>query len=88
VPHPAGESIIGGFVYRGHRYHHRLAGTYVFGDFITHRVWLYRPGSGKVAQPQRLGNGAGPTSFGVDDRGEIYAVTYDGVLWRMRAVHR
>jgi hypothetical protein len=47
-------------------------------------VWLYKPGVGKVVQRQRL-NG-GPTSFGVDDRGEIYAVTYDGTLWRMRVV--
>lgn len=80
------QAITGGFVYRGSRFRKQIAGTYVFADFITSRVWMYRPAPGKVVQPQRL-NG-GPTSFGVDDRGEIYAVTIDGTLWRMRVVRR
>jgi glucose/arabinose dehydrogenase len=83
VRHPRAQAITGGFVYRGDKYQRRIGGVYVFGDYITGRVWLYKPGHGKVVQPSRLGTGAGPTSFGVDDRGEIYAVTYDGVLWRM-----
>jgi glucose/arabinose dehydrogenase len=84
ISHPAAESITGGFVYRGRRYARQIGGAYVFGDFISHRVWLYKPGAGRVVQQRQL-NG-GPTSFGVDDRGEIYAVTYDGSLWRMRVV--
>jgi glucose/arabinose dehydrogenase len=84
IRHPVAEAITGGFVYRGRRYHRQIGGTYVFGDYITHRVWLYRPGVGKVVQKNRL-NG-GPSSFGVDDRGEIYAVTLNGALWRMRVV--
>ena len=88
VPHPAAESITGGFVYRGHRYRARIGGAYVFADFVTRRVWLFRPKVGKVLQPASLGRGGGPTSFGADDRGEIYAVTFDGVLWRMRVAHR
>lgn len=88
VGHPAAESITGGFVYRGHRYRDQIGGAYVFADFIKRRVWLYRPGQGKVLQPARLGSGIGATSFGVDDRGEIYAVTYDGILWRMRVTRR
>ncbi len=88
VGHPMAESITGGFVYRGPRYRDQIGGAYVFADFITRRVWLYRPGVGKVLQADRLGGGIGATSFGVDDRGEIYAVTYDGVLWRMRVARR
>ena len=86
VNHPAGESITGGFVYRGERYRKLIGGAYVFGDFVTRRVWLYKPGRGKHAQAQRLGPSqySGPTSFGVSSRDEIYAVTYDGSLWRMR----
>ncbi len=86
VAHPAAESITGGFVYRGHRYRSQLGGAYVFADFITHRVWAYRSGPGRVLQRKRLSGG--PTSFGVDDRGEIYSVTYDGGLWRMRVTRR
>jgi hypothetical protein len=88
VAHPAAESITGGFIYRGKRYRDQIGGAYVFADFITRRVWLYRSGPGKVLQPRRLGSGIGATSFGVDDHGEIYAVTYDGVLWRMRVSRR
>lgn len=88
VPHDRAESITGGFVYRGRRYASQIGGAYVFADFLTRRVWLYRPGPGKVLQDARLGTGIGATSFGLDDRGEIYAVTYDGVLWRMRVTRR
>ena len=88
VRHDVAESITGGFVYRGKRYRDKIGGTYVFADFLTRRVWLYRDGPGKVLQRDRLGSGIGATSFGVDDRGEIYAVTYDGVLWRMRVERR
>ena len=64
----------------------KIGGAYVFADFGSKRVWLHKSGAGKIQQPQRLAGGA--TSFGVDDRGEIYAVTYDGVLHRMRVVRR
>ena len=84
VRHPLAGSITGGFVYRGRQYRRQIGGAYVFSDFISRRVWLYKKGPGKVVQSARLGSGSGATSFGVDDRGEIYAVTYDGVLWRMR----
>jgi glucose/arabinose dehydrogenase len=84
IRHPVAEAITGGFVYRGNRYHRQIGGAYVFGDYITHRVWLYKAGTGRVVQKARL-NG-GPSSFGVDDRDEVYAVTLDGGLWRMRVV--
>lgn len=90
VPHEAGESITGGFVYRGARYRDLLGGLYVFGDFVNRKVWVFAPGQGKRLQSDRLGPTAyaGPTSFGRDDAGELWAVTYDGTLWRMRAESR
>jgi glucose/arabinose dehydrogenase len=90
VSHPAGESITGGYVYRGSRYSRLMGGLYVFGDFVNRKVWVYAPGQGKVLQAARLGSSSynGPTSFGVDGSGEIWAVTYDGTLWRMRAQSR
>jgi hypothetical protein len=53
-------------------------------------VWLFAPGQGKTLQSDRLGPSdySGPTSFGRDDAGELWAVTYDGTLWRMRAQAR
>ncbi len=87
VAHPRGESITGGFVYRGDKYRGRIGGAYIFADYVTRRVWLYAKGQGKHLQPRLLGpyDYGGPTSFGVDDNQEILAVTYDGTLWRMRA---
>jgi len=87
VAHPAGESMTGGFVYRGDKYHRLIQGAYIFSDYVTRRVWLFSEGQGKVLQSRRLGpyDYAGATSFGVDDNQEILAVTYDGTLWRMRA---
>jgi len=38
VPHTAGASITGGFVYRGRKFP-ELVGRYVFGDWSTRRVW-------------------------------------------------
>lgn len=89
VSHPLAESVTGGFVYRGSQYASLLRGVYVFGDYVMAKVWLYKRGQGKVLQADRLGGDySGPTSFGQDDAGELWAVTYDGTLWRMRAQSR
>jgi glucose/arabinose dehydrogenase len=73
-----GESITGGFVYRGSVYPF-AAGAYVFADFITGKVWGYR--SGGYTPGASL---PGVTGFGRSDGGELYAVTYDGGLYRIR----
>jgi glucose/arabinose dehydrogenase len=73
----AGEAIIGGYVYRGATYANAL-GTYVFGDYVTGRIWPYR--SGILGTPTAL---AGVSGFGVQDNREIYAVTLDGGLYRL-----
>lgn len=72
-----GASIIGGFVYRGVRYP-ALRGFYVYGDFVSGRVWTAN--SGRILYPQRLPQ---LTSFGEGDNRELFATTYDGRLWRM-----
>jgi glucose/arabinose dehydrogenase len=73
----AGRSVTGGYVYRG-AVHPRVVGTYVFADFATGRVWPYR--AGVLGSPVPLGQ---VTSFGVDDAGELLAVTYSGSLYRI-----
>jgi hypothetical protein len=73
----AGRSITGGYVYRGTR-QPRMAGTYVVADFVTGRLWPWR--AGVLGAPTRL---AQVTSFGVDDDGELLAVTISGGLHRI-----
>jgi putative heme-binding domain-containing protein len=38
IPHPEGQSITGGFVYRGRQFP-ELRGSYVYGDWETRRIW-------------------------------------------------
>ena len=73
----AAEAIIGGFVYRGSAYP-AYRGTYVFGDYVTGRLWPFR--SRILGPPSALAQVSG---FGVDDAHEVYAVTLSGGLYRL-----
>jgi glucose/arabinose dehydrogenase len=73
-----GESITGGFVYRGGAYPD-AAGLYVFADFVTGRMWGWR--AGRWTPAAGLG---GVTGFGLSDSRELFAVTIDGGLYRVR----
>jgi hypothetical protein len=74
-------SITGGFVYRGSV--RRLRGRYMFGDYCSGRIWsvVLRAGraSGLRLEPVRVRN---LTTFGEDARGELYAGTLSGRVYR------
>ena len=78
IAHPDAKSLIGGYVYRGSTYP-QLAGHYIFGDFVTGRVWDYSGGTRKT-QPQGI---AQLTSIGEGPGRELYASAYDGRIYRM-----
>lgn len=93
-PHPEGESITGGYVYRGTQYP-ALVGTYVFGDFVKGWVGVLRttdPNGRKLRKPEAqigLQLGAQPSSFGVGERNELYLVDYTGgVIWQVTGERR
>jgi glucose/arabinose dehydrogenase len=72
------QSITGGYVYRGSAIP-SLANSYVYGDFITGRVFAYR----FQASPRRVDELAPPanlgiSSFGQGRDGEIYLLDYGG----------
>ncbi len=86
--HSQGQSITGGFVYRGNGLGAAFKGRYFFADFVSGRVWsiaLSTDGAGEAAAsdlrehtsdlggPSALGN---VSSFGIDADGEIYVVNY------------
>jgi hypothetical protein len=75
-----GSSITGGFVYRGQQYRSLLGGHYIAGDFISGRIFHWYAGLRHAAG--RLVN---VSSFGEGDNRELYAVTTEGVLYRMTA---
>jgi len=88
-----GDSLIGGYVYRGPVA--ALVGQYVFGDYVNKRIWsvaatdmiqgatlnnssfidrttAFAPASGTIGSL---------TSFGVDDRGNLYVIDIDGEIF-------
>ena len=75
-----GTSITGGFVYRGSRYASLLGGRYLAGDFGSGRVF-YLDGTDRLP----AGRLPGVTSFGEGAGRELWAVTYSGRLYRMKA---
>jgi len=73
-PHSQGVSITGGFVYRGTAVP-PLVGQYVYADFVTNRVWALDAGAERP-EPVEFARVQAPSSFGVDNAGELYATSF------------
>ncbi|HMF96578.1 MAG TPA: S8 family serine peptidase [Vicinamibacterales bacterium] len=97
--HTVGQSITGGYVYRGSALGTSFNGRYVFGDFIRGRVWSIAltvdPVSGEatasnlIEHSATLGGAAvgNISSFGRDSQGELYVVGYNtGAIVKIRPV--
>lgn len=82
--HSQGCSITGGYVYRGPSLP-EWQGIYVFGDFCTGSVWgLLQTAPGIWEAELMYKTGAGISSFGEDDDGELYLLDYrDGQVLRL-----
>jgi glucose/arabinose dehydrogenase len=79
-----GGAVIGGHVYRGNSVP-ALRGQYVFGDFGTGTIWtLSSSDDGRTWQRTTLiSTGKKLTGFGEDHSGELFVMTFDGVLYRL-----
>ena len=85
--HVLGSSITGGFRYRGNRIP-ALAGAYLYGDFVSQRLWAATTdGQGAwSAQQQLLVAPSGIAGFGEDMQGELYfAGLGSGIVYRIDA---
>jgi uncharacterized repeat protein (TIGR03806 family) len=82
--HAQGNSITGGYVYRGAALP-ALVGHYVFGDYGSGRIWrLDGNGSGGFTSQQLLDTSLGIASFGEGNDGELYVVDLNGgALYRI-----
>ncbi|MDX2161596.1 MAG: PQQ-dependent sugar dehydrogenase [bacterium] len=81
--HSEGVSVTGGYVYRGSQIP-ALQGAYLYGDFGTGRIWAAWRDSAMnwrsaVFMPS---SGATISSFGEDEAGELYVVSYNGQIFR------
>jgi glucose/arabinose dehydrogenase len=77
-----GCTVIGGSVYRGSAIPD-LVGAYLYGDFCA--GWVRAaPADGRSGSTRDLGiNVASLSSFGVDQRGELYALSLSGPVYRI-----
>jgi glucose/arabinose dehydrogenase len=87
--HATGQSVTGGYVYRGRGLGAAYQGRYFFADFIQGRVWSVAltidsptgearasdlvEHTAELGGPTTLGN---VSSFGLDANGELYVVSY------------
>jgi glucose/arabinose dehydrogenase len=96
--HSSGQSISGGFVYRGSALPAAFRGRYFFADFIAGRVWsiALTTSAGGDAQASDLRehtaelSASGPlgniSAFGMDGDGELYLVSYSrGIIHKIVA---
>jgi glucose/arabinose dehydrogenase len=80
-PRSVGESITGGFVYRGTRAP-TLAGAYVFADYASGRVFAVPADVERGREWRDIGAASGVSSFGEDAYGELYLCCFDGYVRR------
>ena len=74
--HAEGNSITGGFVYRGQKIP-SLNGVYLYADFGTGKIWGLYPDANGTLQPKLLiSSGLNISSFAEDLEGELYVLEY------------
>lgn len=83
--HSEGQSVTGGYVYRGRAFP-ALQGRYYFADFASGVMWsLRREGNRWVRNTELTGLGQGIASFGEDEAGELYVLNLvRGQVLRLR----
>jgi uncharacterized repeat protein (TIGR03806 family) len=81
--HSVGQSITGGYVYRGTAIP-SMVGRYVFADFITGRVFALLPNNGgTLTRTDLLSSGRNISSFAQDSDGELYFLDYGGSIFKL-----
>lgn len=84
--HSLGESITGGYVYRGSR-HRVLRGYYIYADFVSGRVWGLRPATAtrRTRNVQLLDSSLFISAFGQNLSKELFVLSYeDGKIYKLR----
>ena len=80
--HGEGQSITGGYVYRGERVP-ALQGHYIYGDFSSGTIWsAAAQGDGSYQSTTLLDSGFNVVAFGEDESGELYVADFSGTLYR------
>jgi len=73
--HAVGEAVIGGYVYHGGR-RSGFAGAYIYGDYVSGRIWMLRYEGGVVTEDSLIAQIPHLIkSFGIDVQEELYVLT-------------
>ncbi|GAB3518112.1 PQQ-dependent sugar dehydrogenase [Emticicia fontis] len=71
-----GRSVTGGFVYRGKKLPD-LVGKYVFGDYVSGKLWSIRYNGSKATDSgDKIANVSSISAFGEDANKELYILNY------------
>ena len=79
--HDLGISITGGYVYRGPSAP-SLSGRYLFADYGTGRIWALAWDGARAQVEEIMDTNLSISSFGVDAKQELYALAFDGKIYR------
>ena len=80
--HSEGCSVTGGYVYRGHAVP-AAVGRYFYGDYCSGTIWSLRIENGRAVEVRREAHVASLTTFGIDARGELYAGSGSGRIYKL-----
>lgn len=81
--HTESRSITGGYFYQGSRLP-ELRGAYIYGDYVTGKVWGLRHEQDRITWRQELvDTPLQIVSFGLDQQGEVYLLDFAGTLHRL-----
>jgi glucose/arabinose dehydrogenase len=82
--HNPNECITGGYVYTGDRLP-ELRGRYIYGDYVSGKIWaLWFDANGLAQNQELLDTSLGISSFGMAADGEIRIVDLAGKIYRLR----
>jgi glucose/arabinose dehydrogenase len=76
------QSITGGFVYRG-TVSPKIAGKYIYADFISGRIWSLTKSGGNFLNALEVDTDDNISSFGEGADGELYVVALGGKVSRL-----
>lgn len=78
-----GNSITGGYVYRGDT-NSSFYGVYICGDYTSHRIFGLKQQDRTLQVVRQIGTSPqGIASFAIDRKGEIYVVGYEGMVYHL-----
>jgi putative heme-binding domain-containing protein len=78
-----GNSVTGGYVYRGDK-KSSFYGVYICADYTSQRIFGLKQRDRVLQVVRQIGSSPqGVASFGTDEKGEIYVVGYEGMIYHL-----